>query len=91
MNRSGDPEEGSRSLFSGGEDCGRKRNLQSKELFKTREPGCRPGGCGPDGNQPIGFGQKLGIPFYQIRHGKNEGFPGNCFKVPAADFLLLTG
>jgi hypothetical protein len=38
------------------------------------------------------FGQKLGIPFYQIiRHGNIEEFPGNCFKIPAADFFLLTG
>ena len=38
------------------------------------------------------FSQKLGIPFYQIiRHGNIEEFPGNCFKIPAADFLLLIG
>ena len=39
------------------------------------------------------FAGKLGVPFYQIspRHERAEAFPGNCFKIPAADFLMLTG
>ena len=39
------------------------------------------------------FAGKLGVPFYQIspRHERAGAFPGNCFKIPAADFLMLTG
>lgn len=34
-----------------------------------------------------------GIPFYQIVHKaeKIEEFPGNCFIIPAKNFLMLTG
>jgi uncharacterized protein len=37
------------------------------------------------------FGNKLGLPFYQVtnRLEKSEEYPGNCYKIPAADFLLL--
>ena len=39
------------------------------------------------------YGEKLDIPFYQIVHnaGKVETFPGNCFVIPATNFLMLTG
>jgi predicted AAA+ superfamily ATPase len=39
------------------------------------------------------FGKRLGIPLYQIVHGfgRCEAFPGNCFKIPASKFLMLTG
>jgi predicted AAA+ superfamily ATPase len=39
------------------------------------------------------FGKRLGIPLYQIVHGlgRCEAFPGNCFKIPASTFLMLTG
>jgi predicted AAA+ superfamily ATPase len=39
------------------------------------------------------FSKKLGIPFYQIVHRieKTEEYPGNCFKIPATNFLMLTG
>ncbi len=39
------------------------------------------------------FGKRLGIPLYQIVHGlgRGEAFPGNCFKIPASTFLMLTG
>jgi uncharacterized protein len=39
------------------------------------------------------FSQKLDIPFYQVVHfcEKPEAFPGNCYIVPAANFLMLTG
>lgn len=39
------------------------------------------------------YANKLGIPFYQIVHKaeKIEEFPGNCFIIPAKNFLMLTG
>lgn len=39
------------------------------------------------------FSQKLNIPFYQVvlKAEKVEAFPGNCFVLPAANFLMLTG
>ncbi len=39
------------------------------------------------------YGEKLNVPFYQIvrNAGKVEAFPGNCFVVPARNFLMLTG
>ncbi len=39
------------------------------------------------------FSNKLGIPLYQIilRAEKVEAFPGNCFLLPAANFVMLTG
>jgi predicted AAA+ superfamily ATPase len=50
---------------------------------------------GDDPIHPSGryFARRLGIPFYQIspRHERVEAFPENCFKIPAINFLLLTG
>lgn len=39
------------------------------------------------------FSEKLGIPYYQIvrRAERVEVFPGNCFIIPATNFLMLTG
>jgi predicted AAA+ superfamily ATPase len=39
------------------------------------------------------FSQRLGIPFYQVTHrfSKIEEYPGNSFKIPALNFLMLTG
>jgi predicted AAA+ superfamily ATPase len=39
------------------------------------------------------FAKKLEIPFYQIspRHTRVEAFPGDCFKIPALNFLLTAG
>jgi len=39
------------------------------------------------------FARRLGIPFYQVfpRHERAEAFPENCFKLPAPNFLFLTG
>ncbi len=39
------------------------------------------------------YGNKLNIPFYQIvrNASKVETFPGNCFVIPASNFLMLTG
>jgi uncharacterized protein len=39
------------------------------------------------------FAKKIEIPFYQIspHHTRVEAFPGNCFKVPASNFLLSAG
>jgi hypothetical protein len=39
------------------------------------------------------YGEKLNIPFYQIvrNASKVETFPGNCFVIPASNFLMLTG
>lgn len=39
------------------------------------------------------FAKKLEIPFYQISqcHTRVEAFPGDCFKIPAANFLLSAG
>lgn len=39
------------------------------------------------------FSEKLGIPFYQIvNHAdKIEAFPGDCYIIPADNFLMLTG
>ena len=39
------------------------------------------------------FGEKLNIPFYQIVRNaeKVEAFPGNCYIIPASNFLMLTG
>jgi uncharacterized protein len=39
------------------------------------------------------FARRLGVPFYQIslHHGRAEAFPENCFKIPAVNFLMLTG
>lgn len=50
---------------------------------------------GDDPVHPSGkyFAKRLGIPFYQVspRHERVETFPENCFKIPASNFLLLTG
>jgi len=39
------------------------------------------------------FNRRLGIPFYQVIHHfeKIEEYPGNCFKIPATSFLMLSG
>jgi predicted AAA+ superfamily ATPase len=39
------------------------------------------------------YGEKLNIPFYQIVRNASavETFPGNCFVIPASNFLMLTG
>jgi len=39
------------------------------------------------------FSRKMGIPLYQIvgKAKKVEAFPGNCFVIPAVNFLLCTG
>jgi uncharacterized protein len=39
------------------------------------------------------FSKKLNIPLFQIvrKTRKVEAFPGNCFVVPASNFLMLTG
>ena len=39
------------------------------------------------------YGERLDVPFYQIVHNASavEKFPGNCFTIPAANFLMLTG
>jgi hypothetical protein len=39
------------------------------------------------------FAGKLGIPFYQVspRHAYVEAFPGDCYKIPASNFLLSAG
>jgi len=39
------------------------------------------------------FSEKLGIPYYQIvrRAERVEMFPGNCFIIPATNFLMLAG
>jgi predicted AAA+ superfamily ATPase len=39
------------------------------------------------------FSNRLSIPLYQIvlRAQRVEAFPGNCFLIPAANFLMLTG
>ena len=39
------------------------------------------------------YARKLEIPLYQIVHraGKVQAFPGDCFVIPAANFLMLTG
>ncbi len=39
------------------------------------------------------YSDKLGIPFYQIvnRAERVEEYPGNCFIIPAVNFLMLTG
>jgi predicted AAA+ superfamily ATPase len=56
-------------------------------LFEAKE--------GDDAISPSGkyFANKLGIPFYQIspRHTRVEAFPGDCFKIPAPNFLLSVG
>jgi uncharacterized protein len=56
-------------------------------LFEAKE--------GDDAISPSGkyFANKLGIPFYQIspRHTSVEAFPGDCFKIPAPNFLLSVG
>ncbi len=56
-------------------------------LFETKEGDSE---ISPSGRY---FGKRLGIPFYQIvrRFGRCEAFPGNCFKIPASKFLMLTG
>jgi uncharacterized protein len=50
---------------------------------------------GDDPVHPSGryFAKRLGIPFYQVspRHERVEALPENCFKIPALNFLLLTG
>jgi len=50
---------------------------------------------GDDPIHPAGryFAKRLEIPFYQVspRHERAEAFPDNCFKIPASNFLLLTG
>jgi hypothetical protein len=39
------------------------------------------------------FSKRLGVPFYQVtRHFEEfEEFPGNCFRISATNFLVLTG
>jgi uncharacterized protein len=39
------------------------------------------------------FAEKLSVPLYQIslNAGKVEAFPGNCFIIPARNFLMLIG
>jgi predicted AAA+ superfamily ATPase len=39
------------------------------------------------------YSDKLGIPFYQIvnRAERVEEYPGNCFVIPAVNFLMLAG
>ena len=39
------------------------------------------------------FSNRLGVPYYQIIHHyeKIEAFPGNCFNIPAINFLLMAG
>ena len=39
------------------------------------------------------FSKRLGVPFYQVTHRfkEFEEFPGNCFKISATNFLMLTG
>jgi hypothetical protein len=39
------------------------------------------------------YSKKLNIPLFQIVHKakKVEAFPGNCFIIPASNFLMLTG
>lgn len=39
------------------------------------------------------YARKLRVPFYQIVHRaeKVQAFPGDCFVIPAANFLMLTG
>jgi len=39
------------------------------------------------------FSKRLEVPFYQVtRYSKeSEEFPGNCFKISATNFLMLTG
>jgi len=39
------------------------------------------------------FSKKLNVPLFQIVHKtkKVEAFPGNCFVIPASNFLMLTG
>jgi hypothetical protein len=56
-------------------------------LFETKEGDSE---ISPSGRY---FGKRLGIPLYQIVHGfgRCEAFPGNCFKIPASKFLMLTG
>jgi hypothetical protein len=56
-------------------------------LFETKEGDSE---ISPSGRY---FGKRLGIPLYQIAHrfGRCEAFPGNCFKIPASKFLMLTG
>jgi len=39
------------------------------------------------------YSKKMNIPLFQIVHKvtKIEAFPGNCFVIPASNFLMLTG
>jgi len=39
------------------------------------------------------YSKKMNIPLFQIVHKANkvEAFPGNCFVIPASNFLMLTG
>ena len=39
------------------------------------------------------YSKKMNIPLFQIvyKAKKVEAFPGNCFVIPASDFLMLTG
>jgi hypothetical protein len=63
------------------------RDNRPLALFEAKE--------GDEAINPAGryFAKKLEIPFYQIspRHPKAEAFPGDCFKIPAANFLLSAG
>jgi len=56
-------------------------------LFETKEGDAE---IDPSGRY---FAKRFGIPLYQIVHrlGRYEAFPGNCFKIPASRFLMLTG
>jgi predicted AAA+ superfamily ATPase len=51
--------------------------------------------AGDDAISPAGkyFAKKLEIPFYQVspHHTRVEAFPGDCFKIPASNFLLSAG
>ena len=39
------------------------------------------------------YSERLSVPFYQIvnKASKVEAFPGNCFVIPASNFLMLAG
>ncbi len=56
-------------------------------LFEARE--------GDSEISPAGryFSKRLNVPFYQVIHhsAKFEEFPGNCIKIPATNFLMITG
>jgi predicted AAA+ superfamily ATPase len=63
------------------------KNNQPVALFEAKESDSEIGAAGKY------FAKKLGIPFYQIirRLEKAEEYPGNCYKIPAINFLMLIG